>query len=162
MTPRHLFQRSFLVACCSLVLTAGSFAATTTDLKDPANAIISDKMLQAFKHTFPDAREVRWIEQADKYTVNFKQGDVLTKVEYDKDGNFLNSLRYYSEKNLPVNVLCRLQKKYADKTVFGVTEMTNDNSVEYYIKLEDTANWLTVHSDSEGNMRIVEKYKKAD
>lgn len=158
MTPRPLIKRSFLVACCFLALTTGSFAATSTN----ADGIISDKLLQAFKHTFPDAREVKWVEQADKFTVNFKQGDVLTKVEYDKDGNYLNSLRYYSEKNLPVNILCRLQKKYADKTVFGVTEMSSDTSVDYYIKLEDAENWLTVHSDSEGNMRVVEKYKKAD
>jgi|SRR6185437_1166577 len=164
MTPLQLVKRSFLVGCCFLTLTTGSFAATNVNPANPTNgeAIISDKLLQAFKHTFPDAREVRWIEQADKYTVNFKQGDVLTKVEYDKDGNFLNSLRYYSEKNLPVNILCRLQKKYADKSVFGVTEMTNDSFVEYYIKMQDAQNWYTVHSDSEGNMRVVEKYKKAD
>ena len=162
MTPRHFFKKSILVAGCFLAMTTGSFAMTGTNPVNPPNAIISDKMLNAFKHTFPDAREVKWIEQADKYTVNFKLGDVLTKVEYDRDGNFLNSLRYYSEKNLPVNILCRLQKKYADKTVFGVTEMTNDSSVEYYIKMEDAANWFTVHSDSEGNMRVVEKYRKAE
>ena len=158
MTPRHLIQKSVLVACCFLALTTGSYAATTPT----PDAIISDKLLQAFKHTFPDAREVKWVEQTDKFTVNFKQGDILTKVEYDKDGNFLNSLRYYSEKNLPVNILCRLQKKYADKTIFGVTEVTNESFVEYYIKLEDAKNWLTVHSDSEGNMRVVEKYGKAE
>lgn len=162
MTPRPLLQKCFLVACCFLALTTGSFAATSTNPTNSTKSIINDKLLQAFKHTFPDAQEVKWIEQADRYTVNFKQGDVLTKVEYDKDGNFLNSLRYYSVKNLPVNILCRLQKKYADKTVFGVTEMTSDASVEYYIKMEDAVNWTTVHSDSEGNMRVVEKYKKAE
>ncbi|HVS98058.1 MAG TPA: hypothetical protein VHE54_16295 [Puia sp.] len=150
--------RSFFVACCCLVLTAGAYAATNTT----ADATISDKLLQAFKQTFPDAREVKWVEQADKYTVNFKQGDILTKVEYDRDGNFLNSLRYYSEKNLPVNILCRLQRKYADKTVFGVTEMTSDSSVEYYIKMEDDKYWVTVRSDTEGNMRVTEKYRKAE
>jgi hypothetical protein len=93
--------------------------------------------------------------------VNFKQGDILTKVEYDKEGNFLNSLRYYTEKNLPVNILCRLQKKYADKKVFGVTEITSEASVEYYIKLEDAENWITVKSNVDGIMQVVEKYKKA-
>src|SRR5215469_4612324 len=151
---RRLFPKSLLLACCLLTLSAGAFAAT--DLN------VSDKLLQTFHNTFPDAQQVKWAETEDKYLVNFKQGDILTKVEYDKEGNFLNSLRYYSEKNLPVSILCRLQKRYADKTVFGVTEMTNDASVEYYIKMEDASNWMTVHSDSEGNMRVVEKYKKAD
>jgi hypothetical protein len=94
--------------------------------------------------------------------VNFKQGEILTKIEYDKEGNFLSSIRYYSEKNLPVNVLVRLQKKYTDKKVFGVTEVTSDNVVEYYIKLEDESNWITVKSNADGNMQVVEKYKKAN
>ena len=150
---RRLFPKSLLLACCLLTLSAGAFA--TTDLN------VSDKLLQTFHNTFPDAQQVKWAETEDKYLVNFKQGDILTKVEYDKEGNFLSSLRYYSEKNLPVSILCRLQKRYADKKVFGVTELTSDNSVEYYIKLEDANSWITVKSNIDGAMQVVEKYKKA-
>ena len=153
MTPINFIRKNLLVTVCLLSLSAGVFA--------NENFTISDKLLQAFKQTFPDAQQVKWAEQEDKYMVNFKQGDVLTKIEYDKDGNFLSSLRYYSEKNLPVSILCRLQKKYADKKVFGVTEMTTDSAVEYYIKLEDETTWITVRSNADGNMQVIEKYKKA-
>jgi len=150
---RRLFPKKLFLACCLLTLSAGVFAGTDGN--------ISDKLLQAFHKTFPDAQQVKWAETEDRYMVNFKQGDILTKVEYDKEGNFLNSLRYYTEKNLPVNILCRLQKKYADKKVFGVTEITSEASVEYYIKLEDAENWITVKSNVDGIMQVVEKYKKA-
>ncbi len=153
MTPINFIRKSLLVTVCLFSLSAGVFA--------NENFTISDKLLQAFKQTFPDAQQVKWAEQEDKYMVNFKQGDVLTKIEYDKEGNFISSLRYYSEKNLPVSILCRLQKKYADKKVFGVTEMTTESAVEYYIKLEDETTWITVRSNADGNMQIVEKYKKA-
>jgi hypothetical protein len=153
MTPINFIRKSVLFTVCLLSLSAGVFA--------NGNFTISDKLLQAFKQTFPDAQQVKWAEQEDKYMVNFKQGDVLTKIEYDKEGNFLSSLRYYSEKNLPVSILCRLQKKYGDKKVFGVTEMTTDSAVEYYIKLEDDTTWITVRSNADGNMQIIEKYKKA-
>ena len=153
MTPINFIRKNLLVTVCLLSLSAGVFA--------NENFTISDKLLQAFKQTFPDAQQVKWAEQEDKYMVNFKQGDVLTKIEYDKEGNFLSSLRYYSEKNLPVNILCRLQKKYGDKKVFGVTEMTTDSAVEYYIKLEDETTWITVRSNADGNMQVIEKYKKA-
>ena len=153
MTPLHPIRKRFLLALCMLAFTAGTFAAP--------NFTISEKMLQTFKKTFPDAQQVVWSEQGDKYTVNFRQDEILTKVEYDKDGNFLNSLRYYGEKNLPVTILCRLQKRYGDKKVFGVTEMATESSVEYYIKLEDAENWITVRSNIDGNMQVVEKYKKA-
>jgi len=154
MTPRTLIQKTLFTLVCFMTLTAGAFA---TD-----GFTISEKMLNSFKKTFPDAQQVKWLEQADRYTVNFSENGVLTKIDYDKDGNFISSLRYYKEKNLPINILCRLQKKYADKKVFGVTEMTSDASVEYYIKLEDDENWITVKSNADGNMQVVEKYKKAN
>ena len=156
---RRLFPKTWFLACCLLTLSVGVFAGTNEGTG--TNEIISDKLLQAFHKTFPDAQQVKWAETEDRYLVNFKQGDILTKVEYDKEGNFVNALRYYSEKNLPVNILCRLQKKYADKKVFGVTEITSDSSVEYYIKLEDAENWITVKSNVDGNMQVVERYKKA-
>jgi hypothetical protein len=154
MTPRHTIRKTFFMALCMLTISAGAFAA--------GDYTISEKLLQTFKQTFPDAKQVVWSEQGDKYTVNFRQDDILTKVEYDRDGNFLSSLRYYTEKNLPVTILCRLQKKYPEKKVFGVTEMATDNSVEYYIKLEDATTWTTVRSSIDGNMQVVEKYKKAE
>jgi hypothetical protein len=154
MTPRVFIQKTLFTLVCFMTLTAGAFA---TD-----GFTISEKMLNSFKKTFPDAQQVKWLEQADRYTVNFSENGVLTKIDYDKDGNFISSLRYYKEKNLPINILCRLQKKYADKKVFGVTEMTTDAMVEYYIKLEDNENWITVKSNADGNMQVVEKYKKAN
>jgi hypothetical protein len=153
MTPHHSIRKTFITALCLLVFSAGAFAAKPLG--------ISDKLLQIFKQTFPDAQQVVWAEQGDKYVVNFHQGDILTKVEYDKDGNFLNSLRYYSERNLPVTILCRLQKKFPDKSIFGVTEMATESSVEYYIKLQDATQWITVRSNIDGNLQVVERYKKA-
>jgi len=152
MTPRSIIQKGLFAVLFLLSLSAGVFA--------NEGFIINEKLLQSFKQTFPDAQQVRWMEQADKYTVNFKENGILTKIDYDKDGNFISSLRYYSEKNLPINILCKLQKKYSDKKVFGVTEMTTDAMVDYYIKLEDETNWITVKSNADGNMQVVEKYKK--
>ena len=57
--------------------------------------------------------------------------------------------------------LIEMQKKYADKTVFGVTEVSTDSTVEYFIKLEDATSWTTVRANIDGGMTVVEKYKKA-
>lgn len=153
MTPNQFIRKTLVVTCCLLTFSAGAFAAE--------NFTVSDKLLQAFHQTFPDAKQVKWLEEPQGYTVTFRQSDVLTKVEYDKDANFVSSLRYYSEKNLPVTVLCQLQKKYPGKTIFGVTEHATESYTEYYIKLVDDRNWYTVHSDSDGNLMVTEKYRKA-
>jgi hypothetical protein len=153
MTPSQIFKKPIIILVCLLSLSAGVFASEGIE--------INEKLLQTFKQTFPDAEQVKWLEQTDKYTVNFKDNGILTKVDYDKDGNFISSVRYYYERNLPVNIICKLQKKYASKKVFGVTEMTTESNVEYYIKLEDEGSWMTVKSNVDGNMEVVEKYKKA-
>ena len=153
MTQLPSFRKFLFAFACLLSVSAGVFASD--------GFTISEKILASFKQTFPNAEQVKWMEQPDKYVVNFKENGILTKIEYDMDGNFVSSLRYYTEKNLPVNIICKLQKKYADKKVFGVTEMTTDAAVEYYIKLEDATNWITVKSNADGNLQVVEKYKKA-
>ena len=86
---------------------------------------------------------------------------IRSRINYDKEGNFLNATRYYTEQNLPVNILCKIKKRYPAQTVYGITEVDTDVAVDYYIKLQDAANWITVKSDSNGNMEVVEKYKKA-
>jgi hypothetical protein len=121
---------------------------------------ISDKVMRSFKQTFPFAEKVNWQEFADRYSVHFEERDIRTVVDYDRDGNFLGSKRYYQENNLPVNILCKIRKKYADKTIFGVTEISTEYSTEYYIKLEDAGSWTTVKSDAYGAMEVTEKYKK--
>lgn len=165
MTPSPSIRKQILTLVCLLSLSAGVFAADGLIIKEKLTVnektSINEKLLKSFKRTFPNAQEVKWIEQQDKYTVNFKEDGILNKIDYDKDGNFLSSIRYYSEKNLPVNILVKLQKKYPTKKIFGVTEMNNDSNLEYYIKLEDEKSWMTVKSDSDANLQVTEKYNKA-
>jgi hypothetical protein len=136
---------------CSLMICIASFA----------SASVNEKVLKSFKETFPTAEEVKWQEFSDNYIVNFVEGGVRNRINYDKDGNLLSATRYYGQENLPVNILCKIKKKYPDAKVFGVTELETEASVEYYIKLEDETNWITVKSDMVGNTAVVEKYKKA-
>ena len=126
-----------------------------------ANVTVNDKVLKNFKETFPRAEQVKWEEFSDNYVVNFVDMGIRERISYDKEGNFLNATRYYTEQNLPLNILCKIRKKYPNQKVFGVTEVDTDASVEYYIKLEDDANWTTVKSDGGGNLQVIEKYKKA-
>ena len=109
MTHIRFIQRSILATCCFLTLSTGLFAKNTYS--------INDKLLERFKQTFPDAQQVKWVEQEDRYLVNFKEHDVLTRIVYDKEGNFVSSMRYYTDKNLPVSILCKLEKKYSDKKI---------------------------------------------
>jgi hypothetical protein len=146
-------KKIFITAISMLVLSAGIYARDTE---------VNEKVLKSFKESFPRAEQVSWQEYVDNYVVNFTSVGIKERITYDKEGNFINATRYYYQEHLPVNIIYKLKKNYPDQKVYGVTEITTETLVEYYVKLEDKNNWTTIRSDDAGNMEVVEKFKKAE
>jgi hypothetical protein len=146
-------KKVFLFAF-ALVTAASLFANTGTR--------ISEKALKAFNATFKNAENIVWTDADNVYTVKFTQQGVSTYVKYDEDGNFISSRRYYLAEQLPVDIQCKLKKKFSDKTIFGVSEFTIGDEVSYYVKLEDVRTWTTVKIDNARNIEVTEKFLKAD
>ena len=132
-----------------LVIAASSFA-----------NMPNEKVLRIFEATFSSPKDVTWYDHNDYYDVSFVQSGIRSTVKYDKEGNFLSSMRYYGENNLPINVVCQLKKKYAGKKIFCVTEITSSDEVNYYVKLQDDKLWITVKVSGNGQMLTIEKYRK--
>jgi hypothetical protein len=146
-------KKVFLFAC--VLLIAGSSFANTPK--------VSEKALKAFKATFTDAENVVWTDATDAekaYAVRFTQQGIHVFVKYDDEGNFLSSRRYYLADQLPVDIQCKLKKKFADKTIFGVTEFTVGDEVNYFVKMEDAKTWVTVKINNARDIELTEKYKK--
>lgn len=122
----------------------------------------NEKVLKAFKETFTNAEKVVWHDLDDQYQANFWQNSINVRVRYDDDGNLLETTRYYYEKDLPPIILSKLKKKYPERTVYGVTEITTQDEVTYYISMNDDKNWYSVKADAVGNMEQTDKYKRAE
>ncbi|OQP50656.1 hypothetical protein A4H97_02105 [Niastella yeongjuensis] len=139
------------------ILTAALIAGSTYAFSpfDP-----NEKVLKAFNETFSTATEVRWEEFPKYFAVSFVSGGIRSKVNYDKEGNMISSLRYYNPQLLPLYILNKVSQENSKKKLFGVTEVTVGGNIAYYIKLEDNSSWYTLKVDTDGNSQIVEKYKK--
>ena len=120
----------------------------------------NERVLKAFNETFTNAEEVKWEEFDTYYTVSFVNAGIRSKVNYDKQGTMLGSIRYYAPKMLPLNIMNRVARQFPKKTMFGVTEVTHGSDVNYYVKMEDAKSWITVKVDAAGNTQVTEKYKK--
>lgn len=122
-----------------------------------------EKVLKAFNETFTKAENVVWEEFENKNCqANFKQDEIVVKAMFDSEGNLLETIRYYGEKTLPPNIINKLKKKYASKEVFGVTEITSETEVSYYITLKDQKSWLVLKSDPYANLQQTDKFKNAE
>ena len=144
-------MKSILLAAVALALSLSSFA------KDPG---VSEKVLAAFNKTFSDVKDVVWTQTNDTYEAIFKQREIQVRVYYDQDGNITKTLRYYGEDNLPLMVLSKIKTKYADKTIFGITEESSEEGLYFHVVLEDQKSWLQVKSDVYGSVTQTKKMKK--
>ncbi|MGC4037901.1 MAG: hypothetical protein QM764_18200 [Chitinophagaceae bacterium] len=123
---------------------------------------VNEKILKAFKETFSYAEDVVWQERDHSYQVNFWQGEINIRARYDEQGNLLGTIRYYYEKQLPPSILSKVKSKYSGKTIFGVTEVSSEDDVAYFINLRDEKHWYVVKSDVFGNLQLNDKFKRAD
>ncbi len=146
-------KKIIITAISMLALSAGIFA---------RGIEVNEKVLKSFKESFPKAEQVTWQEYIDAYVVNFTTLGIKERITYDKEGNFVSATRYYFQENLPANIIYKLKKNYPDQKVYGVTEITTETLVQYYVKLEDKTSWTTIKSDESGNLEVVEKFKKQE
>lgn len=123
------------------------------------SAVVSEKLLQEFHESFPNAERTNWYETDNRYIVSFVERGILNRITYKKNGSFINSFRYYGERDLPYYLVNSLKKKYAGQKIFGVTEITTTSDIIYYVKLEGPKYWITVSLNSEGDCAVVESYR---
>lgn len=123
---------------------------------------INERLLKLFQESFPDAQKVVWGESKDFYSVGFVSQNILHRITYEKNGAFASAIRYYTERALPYYLINVVKHKYPHMKVYGVTEITNEDGIQYYIKLENPKYWLSVLFDSNGTSTVQEKYRKAE
>ena len=142
-----------------LIILSCLFAALSTKAFSPPE--VNEKVLKAFSETFMKATDVVWHEVKNFYEASFKQSEIISRVIYDQDGNLVRTTRYYSQENLPINILTKLQKRFAGKSVYGVTELSSEDEISYHITMQDEKNWYIIKADNWGSLELQQKYKKA-
>ena len=139
-----------------LYITVASLSAFAFPPKE-----VSEKILHAFKLSFPHAEQVKWTEHKDGYLVNFVDNSIQVRILYGENAEFIGSIRYYSFQNLPLNLLVKLTNKYPGKSFFGVTEITSETGISYQVVMQDQENWYQVTVSNNGDIRVSDKFKKA-
>ena len=121
---------------------------------------VNEKVLKSFNETFAAAQDVKWEEHKNYFTVSFVHSGIRSKVNYDKNGYVIGSLRYYAPQNLPLNIYNRLRKQYSKMELYGVIEVTVEAEVIYFVKIQDEKSWMTIKIDPSGSSTVCEKYRK--
>jgi len=119
------------------------------------------KILQKFNETFPNAQNVKWRDDKAGYFVSFTQNGDFNKVFYNTDGNFVYALKYCSINGLPNNIVMKLNEKYGDSKILGVTEVTTPDKMFYRINLSKNNKLHVLNISADASITKAEVYNDA-
>jgi|ADGO01.1.fsa_nt_gi tRNA U38,U39,U40 pseudouridine synthase TruA len=130
-----------------------------------ADEPVNEKLIKAFQSTFPHAQQVRWVEDANSFTVSFVEYDTRARAFYNHNGELYEVIRYYGENKVPFIVQHAMTQEFAGKKIFGVVEVStthskNDVETIYYVKLVDANRWTTVKVNVYGNTMVTQRLRK--
>ncbi|MEO8861632.1 MAG: hypothetical protein ABI358_09425 [Ginsengibacter sp.] len=145
-----------------ICLSIASLLFATSIFAKPSRAV-NEKVLKIFHQAFPEVKQPVWYDYEKYYEVVFSDADNTScRIDYSPDGVVLSTTRYYSAKDLSPAIRAKVFEKYPGKTIFGITEVANDENITYHIVLEDDKNWYNVDASATGSLTLEKKFGKAD
>ena len=149
-------MKKFILVCLvTCTASAPVFAA-------PAS-VVTEKVLKVFRDAFPEVKQPTWYNFDNYYEVYFTNADNTScRIDYSPDGIVLSTTRYYTSQHLSPVIRAKVNEKYPGKKIFGITEVSNNDTMIYHIVLEDDKNWLNIQSDAIGNITLEKKLVKGE
>ena len=122
---------------------------------------LGTKLYDKFAAAFPDARNVRWYPDGELTAVSYESEGIISHIWYDSNGDVVKTRRYYTEKDLAPFLKVKINQKYAGKSIYGVTEVSDKEGLFYVLMLQDDKKWYQVRCEAGGETTLLQKYKKS-
>jgi hypothetical protein len=123
---------------------------------------VDERIQKLFAEAFPKAKSVTWYGNETHYEVVFFYKDAQCRITYRLDGVVERTERYYSAEDLPPFVLSRVKRNYDGYRIHGITEITTELGMTYYIILEGEQKWVQIQADELGNSYLVKRFKRSE
>lgn len=113
------------------------------------------KIRKAFEQRSPQAEEVKWTGEGDRYkdwTANYKVGADSMQTKYDSKANWLFTLKYISLDQLPHEVTTSILDRYQGALLSKAAEMQEPNFDGYGVAFIYQKDRWAVAITKEGNV----------
>ncbi|NLR59581.1 hypothetical protein HGH93_15825 [Chitinophaga polysaccharea] len=149
-------KKIILLVGAALLLSANVLLAA------PYETTVNNKINSAFNEAFTGATDVKWYTEDNRtYTAKFTLSNTKVTAFYKEDGSLMATSRYLQADQLPLKVSARLNKKFPGNSIYCVVEYTAEDSVIYFVTLENSDTWTVVKTDQDANFKIQSRLKKA-
>jgi len=120
---------------------------------------VEDRVSKNFAKDFSGITDAVWTKTNSGFHVNFMSNGIQTWAALSKKGICLKSVRYYSEKNLPVAIRTQVKNVYSQFNITSVQEVYSDHTTAYLVTIADAATWKVIRVVN-GEMDIWKEYVK--
>jgi len=154
-----------LAGCISITSIHNCDAQKSGDVLLPLRNAGSDaaavKATGHFWKTFGENRGEKWYPVTNGFLAEFSEKEVQIKVIYSQKGNWVYTLREYTEKELPKDIRAQVRSRYYDDTITWVKEVIQLQSIVYLIHIENDTRWKTIRI-SDGEMEVIQDFRKTE
>lgn len=114
-----------------------------------------------FVDRFPNVNTQKWLRTTNGYSAKFTENEVLNNVYYDRVGNYINTIRYYQEKNIPARLKNILRHEFGDYTIVAGTELITSKEKSFYFHIKNRKRIKTVKIVAD-TIEITADYRNAE
>ena len=123
------------------------------------NSGVEPEVLKAFANRFNNAQEVLWSTGNSYYRASFIYNGRSLFAYYNTNAELIGIARYVSPIQLPEFLQKNLRRYYSEYWISNLIEVSNDESVNYFITLQYKDEKIILESRDRNNWQIYRKYK---
>ncbi len=117
--------------------------------------------LKDFAKSFKSPANTTWYDDGEGgFLAYFKDSTTYTRVDYNKKGNWVYTLAFYSENELPSNISADVKIAFPGFAINSVQEIHIRNLSAYLIHVEDKNGYKTLRYTDEGGVEEIEDLRK--
>jgi hypothetical protein len=119
---------------------------------------VRSKVVSTFLQLFDDPSDVQWNLNENQYLASFKNKDHLYKALFSVGGDWLYSIQYGTQEDLPRDVYRMVKATYIDHNISVVIEVKALQAQTWIVNLENKDNLVLVKI-VDGQLEELQRYK---
>lgn len=126
-----------------------------------AASTISTRAIKDFRTRYTKIADEQWSRFEKGFAAYFTKDGFKVRAYYDRRGNWLASLKYCNESQLPHFIRDIVKREYYDFTITQVLEISVPEHTAWLLNVEDKDTFKVVRINDEGDMDLLHDYVKA-
>jgi len=141
-----------------------TLAAANVNPVRPKNKYINEISVRAmrdFVSRYGEVENAIWHRSKDSFIAVFYRDSVQHRVIYSQRGDLSFIMKYYDERHMARNIRAQVKSTYYDYKIFIIQEIETPNyPTVYIVNLQGETDWKKVRL-CQGDMEVMEEYKKS-